>query len=306
MIITYKGDKRKPMLLKKKFKSTLLVTLVCFFFLICYHSFLQSEKESLKKKLSHLSHEELLELWEAGKEVLRLNQQLAEVGSTVVKEIVKGKMECMEKVHYPKQAIIDKNTFSQYYFHSHREKENGHFHLFLRKGGIDSGATPIVYDKKNHVMNGPGTFAHLIAISMDEKGKPTKLFTTNQWVTGEDWYSSSDLCKMVKRFDMSGDSSHLIVDRLVSSMFKLFSPQIIELILKKEEILQRKRDSIPLVEILEDQTFEVISEIKISIELQMKVVEELMIYSNSEALTLQNFKASEYNCLLRESKDCKH
>ena len=279
MIITYKGDKRKPMLLKKKFKSILIATFLSSFFIIlffiCYQfSMNQWEKESLKKNLRHLSYQELFELWQAGKEVLCLKQQLTEAWSSVVKEIDAGKMESKEKVHYPREPIIDKKTYSQYYFHNHREKESGHFHLFLRKGGIESEVIPIFYDQKNHVVNGPGTFAHLIAISVDKKGMPKNLFTTNQWVTGEDWYSARDLCKMVKNFDINEDSS--LLHRWVSSMFKLFSPQIVELIMKKEEILQKKEDSTPLVEILEDNAVEVISETKISIEMQMTVLEELL------------------------------
>ena len=47
---------------------------------------------------------------------------------------------------------------------------------------------------------GDDALTHVVAISMDSKGRPLRLFTTNRWVTGETWYRADDVCKVIGRF----------------------------------------------------------------------------------------------------------
>ena len=42
--------------------------------------------------------------------------------------------------------------------------------------------------------------SHLIAIAIDFRGEPIRLFTTNRWVTGETWYRAEDVTRMLDRF----------------------------------------------------------------------------------------------------------
>ena len=44
--------------------------------------------------------------------------------------------------------------------------------------------------------------SHLVAISMDKWGLPIGLFTTNRWVTAENWYEAADVVAMLDCFDI--------------------------------------------------------------------------------------------------------
>ena len=42
--------------------------------------------------------------------------------------------------------------------------------------------------------------SHLVAIAVNSRGEPIRLFTTNRWVTGETWYHADDIIGMLDRF----------------------------------------------------------------------------------------------------------
>lgn len=66
----------------------------------------------------------------------------------------------------PSQNVFDPTSGALYFFHKHRDGEHGHFHTFL-------------FDQKTQ------NYHHLIAIEIDKSGRPTQIFTTAPWVTGE-------------------------------------------------------------------------------------------------------------------------
>ncbi|MCB1084871.1 MAG: hypothetical protein KDK60_02080, partial [Chlamydiia bacterium] len=153
--------------------------------------------------------------------------------------------------HYPLQEPFDDDSFSQYYYHAHRGGEHGHFHLFLRREGMEEEMGPLAYDDRNVSRDGQETFAHLIAISMDEQGEPIKLFTTNRWVTGEDWYAAQDVRKMLKHFDVKHAYPSYVVNRWLKGTLVLFRPQIEDLIDERDLCLMKCREGVPFKEVLE-------------------------------------------------------
>ncbi|MCP5504704.1 MAG: hypothetical protein H7A41_06075 [Chlamydiales bacterium] len=236
---------------------------------------------ALKEQLREYSTEKLQDMLHAGKKLQKWNAMLEKTGTHVVDKVLKGGGIFSQMEHYPLDDVFDVETYSQYYYHAHRSGEHGHFHLFLRQGGMKEGIRPILYDD-NKDPNAINTFAHLIAISMDDKGYPLSLFTTNRWVTGEDWYSSADLKKMIEKFDVKHTYPSYVVNRWLKAMLILFEPQILALIEARDDKIAEYRSGIPLKAILEDHALDVIAEEKISIATQIKVIEEILLERNGE------------------------
>ena len=193
----------------KRIRSALISNVVGFFsLLLCLygyqfiHPYFESSstklshlsvninREELKNKLKTLPIEKLQEMLKAGKEVLEWTDCLKKTKSHIIQEISKQK-ELFWRVDFRSiKGAFDEKSYAQYYYHSHRNNgEHGHFHLFLRRGGMPPQVAPLFYDQRNCTLNDIDTYAHIIAISMDHEGQPIGLFTTNKWVTGEDWYS---------------------------------------------------------------------------------------------------------------------
>ncbi|MCP5506177.1 MAG: hypothetical protein H7A38_04775 [Chlamydiales bacterium] len=275
----------------KKLKSTLIINAIGFALLmVClygYQGFMSSvqgvshekvvvDEDLLKERLSLCSTAELEEMLAAGLEVEEWNQMLRKTGSHVVSEVLKGQGVFTTMEHYPLSDTFDGETYSQYYYHAHRGGEHGHFHLFLRQGGMEIGTIPILYDERNQKLDNIQTFAHLIAISMDDQGIPIGLFTVNRWVTGEDWYAACDLKKMVQRFSVNHAHPSYVVNRWLKAMLILFLPQIHDLIDARDKVLQSYQKGVPLKAVLEDQELDVLSEEKISIETQIKLIKMVL------------------------------
>jgi len=278
----------------KKLRSVLITNLiglvVLFLCLFCYQSIpdlmtskmsvshreIQIHEKKLKEKLALCSTESLKKMQNAGKEIQEWNRLLSKTGSHIVAEVLKGQGVFWEMAHYPLNDAFDRETYSQYYYHAHRGGEHGHFHLFLRQGGMGEDILPLFYDKRNATLNDIDTFAHIIAISMDDEGYPIGLFTTNRWVTGEDWYTAEDIMKMVDRFHVEHTHPSYVVNKWLNAMLVLFKPQILDLIGKRDHTLMQYREGIPLKEILEDHNLDVTSETQISLDVQMQLIQELL------------------------------
>lgn len=201
-----------------------------------------------------LPEKKLREMLSSGQEVTYVQRLLKKAKSNVVREILR--VPFYEYEHCPKGDVIDFATRSQYYFHSHRGGEHGHFHLFLRQED--------------------GKPVHLIAISMDKKGRPIGLFTTNRWVTGESWHSANEVREMLPRFQIELAHPSWPANRWISSMVRLFYPQILELIELRDKKIEEWRQQHPDRDVLEDRDLEVLSEMPISIEAQITSIQKVL------------------------------
>lgn len=84
----------------------------------------------------------------------------------------------VEWAHYPQPDALDPDSGWKFYYHAHAagqrpRDEHGHFHVFLPAG--------------------EGLFSHWIGLTLDRRGLPLRLFTTNRWVTDEQWRDASRL-----------------------------------------------------------------------------------------------------------------
>ncbi len=130
--------------------------------------------------------------------------------------------------HYPLGDVYDRDSHAQYYFHTHRQAEAGHIHLFLRARGMPPGLVPQVATAD---ADPP---CHLVAVGLGEDGWPETLFTTNRWVTGEAWYSAAAVAAMLPRFRPRGGGRLAALSLLLSSLVALAEPEVADLAMRRD------------------------------------------------------------------------
>jgi hypothetical protein len=186
--------------------------------------------------------------------------------------------------------VFDSTSHAQYFFHAHApdgrpSSERGHFHTFLRAEGMPSGVMPLLLPELAvaDVAAPPPQAAplkrgerdevsHLIAIAIDVRGEPLRLFTTNRWVTGETWYRAEDVTRMLDRFVIAEGEPPAVVNRWIGAMIRLFRPQIAALLQARDETVmawRRRRRT----HVLEDPRLEITSSLDVQLDTQLALVD---------------------------------
>ena len=195
--------------------------------------------------------------------------------------------------HYPDGEAFDPASHAQYFYHRHpapagprppeNPTEHGHFHLFLRGEGMQAGITPLVLPEVA-VANAPAPrqsaplkrgksdeVCHLVALAVDRRGEPIRLFTTNRWVTGETWYRADDVIAMLDRFRVGGDQPSAPLNRWLGALVQLYKPEIARLLRERDKaILEqrwRRRGNV-----LEDPRLEITSSLDIDLDTRLAAV----------------------------------
>ena len=228
---------------------------------------------SLKK----LSREQLQTMAIAGVQVLECYRVLQKSNSNVVAEVLRGQGEFFEFDHYPKGDVYDSETHSQFYYHSHRKGEHGHFHTFLREKGMPKDCRPVKQSDASFMKERDDKLSHLIAISMNNAGFPIGLFTTNRWITADNWYKADDVIKMLDRFEMDLASPSWPVNIWLTAMLRLFRPQIMELVRTRDVTVGDWQKKHPENDAFEDRGCDITSARKISVAAQIKRVNQALM-----------------------------
>ena len=233
--------------------------------------------KDLRKALRNLAPERLSRMNEAADEILECYRVLKKGGANIVGEILRGQGTFYEWDHYPEGDVYDDETHAQYYYHAHRENEHGHFHTFLRKKGMREGVVPVPYDGEAEWPTAEDEIiCHLIAISMDSAGFPVGLFTTNRWVTGENWYDKGDVIEMLDGFIIDHSTPSWPANRWLTAMVVLFRPQIEQLIVARDARILEWREKNPDMDVFEDRDLEITSALDIKVEDQIRAIKEVM------------------------------
>ncbi|MDB5411397.1 MAG: hypothetical protein JWL84_6309 [Rhodospirillales bacterium] len=232
----------------------------------------------------------------AGDELLEVERVLRKTDDTIVGEALRDGGVFYQWHHYPEGDVYDPETHAQYFYHAHatgqRTDEHGHFHTFLRPRGMPVGAAPLLLPELA-IADAPAAphdpllapvaqpnqggnndkLSHLIGIAMDRNGLPSRLFTTNRWVTGETWYSAADVCAMLDRFSVDMARPSWPLNRWISAMFRLFKPQMAELLLARDAaIMNWRRRHRGKIHVFEDRRLEVTSALDIDVAAQIELV----------------------------------
>ena len=162
-------------------------------------------------------------LWLAAQELASIQMKYAESGRTLSEAALCGAKAFVEWQHYPANDLVDEVSGYEFYYHAHSADEmpngeHGHFHVIKR--------------------NAKG-FHHLIGIALNQKGLPTRLFTTNQWVTGEEIADSTMVVKSIQGFEMVTKGRMALVTKWIGALIQLFAKEIEGLILERDQKIAR-------------------------------------------------------------------
>lgn len=186
----------------------------------------------------------------AASTLIEVMQELALAGQTVLGQVMAGVAAPRCEVHYPAGDVIDANSGYRYYYHSHaaqswQRREHGHFHLFSTAGS---------------------TYTHLAAISVDGRGVPLRMFTTNRWVTAESWQPQEQVYRQLLGFTLDETGAMALVNRWLSALLKLFAPAAGEMLVQRDQRIaalahgRRKIESV-----FEDRRVHVLSQARLSL-----------------------------------------
>ena len=122
--------------------------------------------------------------WASTDLVQAAQKALNEAGTNPASAALDGQERVMDPYrHYPSKAgIKDHKTGHSFFFHAHREREYGHFHTF----SVDRYGAPV----------------HVVMISVNARGEPFQISTTNQWVTGTRYIPAKDMKPFIEGFSM--------------------------------------------------------------------------------------------------------
>jgi hypothetical protein len=234
-------------------------------------------------ELAALDRETLKMMAESGRQVVDCHRVLAKTGDNVVGEVLRDQGTFYEFDHYPKGDVFDPASKAQFYYHAHRGEEHGHFHTFLREAGMGVGMRPIAQSEADFMAEREDTLSHIVGISMDARGLPIGLFTTNRWVTADHWYEAADVKDMLDRFEIDLAHPSWPANLWITAMLRLFRPQIRKLIDARDQAVADRRDSHPDIDVFEDRDLDITSQCAISIDCQIAAIEAALAVSEIES-----------------------
>jgi hypothetical protein len=157
--------------------------------------------------------------WLAAQELASIQMKYAKSSRTLNEAALCGARDFIVWQHYPSNDLADKHSGYEFYYHAHSadempKGEHGHFHVI-----------------KRHAKS----FHHLVGIALDQKGLPVRLFTTNQWVTGESMADSNLVMQSVVEFQMNVAGRMAPVSKWIGALMQLFQSEIKELIKERDK-----------------------------------------------------------------------
>lgn len=190
-------------------------------------------------------------LLHAAHEALGIPLRYAQAGSSLAFAAMAGAGRCIELAHYPRQDVVDTLHGTRFYYHAHGArrhpgKEHGHFHLFVQGSQ-------------------PEDFTHLAGISLDPQGQPIRLFTVNRWVTGEAWRPVAEVEPALARFAVQTRGRMAPVARWLTAMVRLYSPQLVQLVRRRDAVMARRSVGQGWEALCEDRRLDVVTQSKISL-----------------------------------------
>lgn len=210
-----------------------------------------------------------MQMQAAAREIAECYRVLRKGGLNVVGEVLRGGGEFVEMEHYPADDVFDSDSHAQYYYHAHRgvDAEHGHFHTFVRAGGIPDGRFPLSVPHASEPRpGGSDAICHLVAVSMDGWGYPSGLFTTNRWVTDESWFAAEDAIAILPHFEIDHAFPSWPTNRWLSAMLRLYGPQIEGLLRHRDAVMDECQADRPGEDVYEDRRIDVIGYLPIAVD----------------------------------------
>lgn len=163
-------------------------------------------------------------------------------------------------------AIDGRPGALHYYYHAHptpgaHTAEHGHFHLFAQLGADGEGVA---------------RYTHLIAIGVDARGLPIRLFTTNRWVTDETWLPADRLIGLVEQIAHCRVRRSDPIDAWLRAQLGVFAPQVIGLLRYRDRRMRARRQDGGRPGLFEDRRMHVVSQCLVSVERQLTALDHVI------------------------------
>lgn len=185
--------------------------------------------------------------------MLAVHAHYAQRGQTLAWAALAGAGQFVRWSHYPHDDVDDAIHGTRFFYHAHEpsemlDQEHGHFHVFTRWGS-----------------NKPFRYAHLVGVSLDDRGTPLRLFTTNQWVTGEDWVPADQMTAAVQRFCVQTSGRLAPVSRWLTALVQFYAQTIVNLLQARDATLQAHaaRHQQDWAQAQQDRSLHIASEIRL-------------------------------------------
>lgn len=182
----------------------------------------------------------------AAQQVLAQQLAYAERGTSLAQAALAGARQCVEWAHYPRSDVVDPVRGTRFYYHAHPAAErapgeHGHFHIFAPHAA-------------------QGGFFHLAGLSLDARGLPLRLFTTNQWVTGETWCDAATVLAALPGFAVETRGRLAPVARWLGAALALWAPQLDALVRERDALVAERARREPRDAVLADRRLHIVSQ----------------------------------------------
>lgn len=195
------------------------------------------------------SRSELLRIRAAGERLQTLTRRLGGDPTSLLTR--GGGVEAFR--HYPTGDVYDLSSHAQFYYHSHRDGEFGHIHLFQRPRGMPRGLAPAA------ATGDADAPCHLIAVGFGAWGEAVELFTTNRWVTGEAWYRAGAVKTMVDELRLAPSGPWAGIAGWLAALVAFYAPLIRVLVDERDRTVEDWRRTHPGRDELDDERLEITS-----------------------------------------------
>jgi hypothetical protein len=167
--------------------------------------------------------------------------------------------------HYPPNDAIDAATGARWFYHAHPPEErdageHGHFHLFL-----DRTAFPPLSALAAPQAPTPGDaeVVHILALSIDLQGLPTRLFSVNRWVTDEWLHAAPMILERLHLFDVTtAGAGDPLVNRWLTAALAAFAPEVEGALAQRDAAIAGARPTF-----FENRAREILSEAPVDLQL---------------------------------------
>lgn len=197
----------------------------------------------------------------AAEEVLDCYRDLSLRGAHLPGELI-GDAAFEEERHHPEGDVRDPVSGAQFYLHAHLDDELAHFHTHLRLAGETPEDDELV---------------HLVGVSIDAYGLPTRVFAPNCWATDDRWRPAAELRALLDRFTCEAAPHRFVACRALPALLSLLRPQIEAPLEARDAVVARD------ARVLEDRATRLLAEVEVSIDAQIAEVEAALVSAGDAA-----------------------
>lgn len=204
--------------------------------------------------------------YRAAESLVQVQAAYARQGKSIALAAMAGSHRFMEWNHYPAFDLRDEAAGTIAYYHAHAASdrpvnEHGHFHLFVSSGSKRPDASG---------------YSHLVGISVNARGEAFRLFTTNRWVTDEDWLPATHIVPRLAGFRLATAGRLAPVARWLTAMTCIYAADIGALLEQRDAVVESHARAEGKEAVLASKELQVLSQQMIDVPKRLLQIEEAL------------------------------